>query len=78
MTIKKYKQLISGDASQNSTNTVVLAPDEGLKCVAILPGLGFYENSSSDECSSDSEIESKQCRIDMLGRKIVKKVENQS
>lgn len=70
--------LISGDASQISSTNSAVAPDTGLKCVAILPGLGCYENSSSDECSSDSEIECKQPRIDILGRKICKKVENQS
>lgn len=42
----------------------------GLKCVAILPGLGYYGDSSSDENSSDSEIESKPNKIDLLGRKI--------
>lgn len=44
-----------------------------LTCIGILPGIGFYTESSS-ECSSDSECE--QCpkpQVDILGRKIVKK-----
>lgn len=43
-----------------------------LKCVAILPGLGSYDESSDSDCSSDSEHDS-DCRgkkIDMLGRVI--------
>lgn len=46
-----------------------------LKTVAILPGLGNYDDSTSDEeTSSDSSIDSDaQPKLDLLGRKICKK-----
>nr|CAH7737971.1 unnamed protein product [Callosobruchus chinensis] len=69
---------LEGEAHGKGDNNVVvpqgavLVPQSGMKCVAILPGLSCYEDSSSDN-SSDSEIESKPvCKIDLLGRKIVK------
>lgn len=37
--------------SKSSVNNV------GLTCIGILPGLGCYSDSSSDECSSDSEFD---------------------
>lgn len=51
------------------------SPEEkaGLKCVAILPGLGCYNETTSDENSSDSEIEQSPSKMDILGRKIVHK-----
>jgi hypothetical protein len=48
-------------------------PSSGLKCVAILPGLGCYNESTSDENSSDSEVEHSSSKMDILGRKIVNK-----
>lgn len=42
-----------------------------LKCVAILPGMGSYDDSSDSDCSSDSEHSG--CtgkKVDMLGRVI--------
>lgn len=73
-----YLQYILGDDSKISNDGENVIPTSGLKCVAILPGLGFYEDSSSDENSSDSEIEvSSIKKIDILGRKIEKK-ENDS
>ncbi|XP_011494978.1 PREDICTED: protein FAM192A [Ceratosolen solmsi marchali] len=43
-----------------------------LKCIAILPGLGSYDNSSDSECSSDEqESECKQIKLDILGRQIL-------
>ncbi|EFA06689.1 PSME3-interacting protein [Tribolium castaneum] len=47
--------------------------DSALKCVGILPGLGCYNESTSDENSSDSEVETTSAKIDILGRKITKK-----
>lgn len=44
----------------------------GLTCIGILPGLGHYNDSSSDN-SSDSEIDTGPSKIDLLGRKIQKK-----
>lgn len=44
----------------------------GLTCIGILPGLGYYNDSSSD--SSDIENESPvKIQTDILGRKIIKK-----
>ncbi|XP_030763421.1 PSME3-interacting protein [Sitophilus oryzae] len=60
-----------GDASNDSQGGNVNG--SALKCVAILPGLGCYDDSSSDEDSSasdNSEIESRS-RMDLLGRKII-------
>lgn len=49
-----------------------------LTCVGILPGLGCYNDSSDSELSSDSEQEAQaQIRIDMLGRKIIKKKQDE-
>ncbi|KAJ8928210.1 hypothetical protein NQ314_019274 [Rhamnusium bicolor] len=62
----------SGDKSSDTNDAVNVRPNSGLRCVAILPGLGHYEDSSSD--SSDSEIESSpNSKIDILGRKIERK-----
>lgn len=44
----------------------------GLTCIGILPGLGHYDDSSSDN-SSDSETDTGPPKIDLLGRKIEKK-----
>lgn len=45
-----------------------------LTCIGILPGLGCYNDSSSDEDSSDSEAETQVSAVmDILGRKIQKK-----
>ncbi|KAG5865936.1 hypothetical protein JTB14_011970 [Gonioctena quinquepunctata] len=45
-----------------------------LKCVAILPGLGCYQDSSEEDSSSDSEEDSKASRTtDLLGRKVDRK-----
>ncbi|KAJ8924375.1 hypothetical protein NQ315_007171 [Exocentrus adspersus] len=64
---------------ENKVLNGVAAPASGLKCVGILPGLGCYENSSSDENSSESDIEiSSVKKIDILGRKIVEKKESDS
>jgi hypothetical protein len=42
------------------------------KCIAILPGLGFYDDSSDSDCSSDEqESDCKQRKLDILGRQIV-------
>lgn len=62
----------------NDTKVLVLPEDTevqtgALKCVAILPGLGSYDDSSDSDNSSDSEPETtcKQVKIDMLGREIL-------
>ncbi|KAF7266440.1 hypothetical protein GWI33_020233 [Rhynchophorus ferrugineus] len=72
---KQQKQISSSPTGQGDSvsQTSVSQERPALKCVAILPGLGCYEDSSSDENSSDSdnsEIETRS-RIDLLGRKII-------
>lgn len=46
-----------------------------LTCIGILPGLGCYNDSSDSEISSDSDQDTSQVKLDMLGRKIKKKTE---
>lgn len=58
---------VSETVSSDSVQVVV--PGSALKCVGILPGLGSY-SESSDEHSSDSEIESGPSKLDLCGRKI--------
>lgn len=55
-----------------SHNEVKKVPS--LTCIGILPGLGCYNDSSSEEDSSDSEVDVLvKDATDMLGRKIQKK-----
>lgn len=49
----------------------IIAPQSGLKCIGVLPGIGCY-TESSDENSSDSEIEASPKQIDLVGRQIKK------
>ncbi|KAF5304790.1 hypothetical protein FQR65_LT07807 [Abscondita terminalis] len=63
---------------QETSSKNMLNRNTGLTCVGILPGLGYYEESSSDECSSDSDDDSavestKVAKFDLIGRKIVTK-----
>lgn len=62
---------VNCDNSGSNQCTKVINPP-AFKCVAILPGLGSYEDSSSDENSSDSEsseIDTSGSSTDLLGRK---------
>lgn len=52
---------------ENKTSSKV--HESAFKCIGILPGLGHYNDSSSDR-SSDSEPEVVAPKIDLLGRKI--------
>ncbi|XP_033211875.1 PSME3-interacting protein isoform X2 [Belonocnema kinseyi] len=47
--------------------------NKNMNCIGILPGLGFYANSSDSDCSSetDEEPDCKKIKYDILGRKIV-------
>lgn len=47
--------------------------DRNMQCIGILPGLGFYANSSDSDCSSDTDEEQdrKKMKYDILGRQIV-------
>lgn len=47
----------------------------GLKCIAILPGIGSYTESSDSEASTDTDDHDhdKNSLVDLCGRKILKK-----
>ncbi|CAG9862109.1 unnamed protein product [Phyllotreta striolata] len=61
----------SVEASEEKPMRNQAAPDTGLKCIAILPGIGCYDDSSSDDDSSESDVDSRCVRkIDLLGRKV--------
>ncbi|CAG9820354.1 unnamed protein product [Phaedon cochleariae] len=70
----------SSQAMDNKTEDKKNEPNPGdtmmpsnatIECVAILPGLGFYKDSSSEDNSSESEEEScPVARRDLCGRKI--------
>ncbi|XP_072379766.1 PSME3-interacting protein [Diabrotica undecimpunctata] len=72
--VKKQAIIDVDDKSTLNTKTPITeeASNTGLKCVAILPGIGCYQDSSSEnDDSSDSDEEPTPCRrIDLLGRKI--------
>lgn len=79
--VKKRKLEESQDADKesakkrNETNAQTKG-NGGLTCIGILPGLGCYADSSSDECSSNSDDDiddKKQIKYDLIGRKIVEK-----
>ncbi|CAH1107630.1 unnamed protein product [Psylliodes chrysocephalus] len=74
---QKRKISESGDDSIEVTKKKLsIEVDTGLKCIAVLPGIGCYEASSSDEDSSESDIDCKPLnKIDLLGRKLEKKEE---
>ncbi|XP_001606256.1 PSME3-interacting protein [Nasonia vitripennis] len=75
---KTSEQSSEKQAKKNNETKVLVPPEDtevqtgALKCVAILPGLGSYSDSSDSDNSSDSEQETtcKQVKIDMLGREI--------
>lgn len=64
----------AGDVKDANNVTGNEITEGTMKCIAILPGLGNYSESSS-EYSSDSEAEVIQIssHLDILGRKLVKK-----
>lgn len=79
-TDEKSEDTPSKQLRKGSITEVTLPADNpelqigALKCVAILPGLGSYDDSSDSDCSSDSEEESSGCqqqKLDILGRQIV-------
>lgn len=48
-------------------------PNSDLKCIAILPGIGCYDDSSSSESSNESslqEAENTTTQFDLCGRQI--------
>ncbi|KAK9880492.1 hypothetical protein WA026_011733 [Henosepilachna vigintioctopunctata] len=66
------KDLIDESVKDEPVSKVqLLVPQNDLKCIGILPGLGSY-TESSEESSSDSEIDLSSSKIDLLGREIRK------
>ncbi|XP_063987314.1 PSME3-interacting protein [Diachasmimorpha longicaudata] len=59
---------------ETTQNGTTLSPKmhhpSAFKCIGILPGLGFYNDSSDSDCNSDSEPETGRPKYDILGRKI--------
>lgn len=48
-----------------------------LKCIGVLPGIGPYTDSSSED-SSESEVEISPSKVDLIGRRIPKKDKEQN
>jgi len=63
------------NAKENTCSTSGILDRGALKCVAILPGIGRYKESSDSEMSSDSEEEISNDIYDLCGRKKIKKCE---
>ncbi|EDW48318.1 PSME3-interacting protein [Drosophila sechellia] len=61
------------DKTTNTTLTTNKYNQGALKCIAILPGIGSYTESSDSEASTDEEEPSICSRTDLCGRKIPKK-----
>lgn len=66
---KPLKQAKVCDSSESDCKKDV---NGELKCIGVLPGIGPYTDSSSED-SSDSEVETSPSKIDLIGRKILKK-----
>lgn len=49
-----------------------------MTCIGILPGLGCYNDSSESEMSSESDLECQPVSLDLLGRKIIKKKQDEA
>lgn len=66
---EKRKQ---NNVNESGDNQTILFQSSALKCIAILPGIGDFDDSCS---SSDESIEIFGYKVsyDLLGRKIVKK-----
>ncbi|EDV37026.1 uncharacterized protein Dana_GF11643 [Drosophila ananassae] len=61
-------------AATAATTLITDKYDQGaLKCVAVLPGIGSYTESSDSEASTDSDEHDHCSRTDLCGRKIPKK-----
>ncbi|XP_017124530.1 PSME3-interacting protein [Drosophila elegans] len=64
----------SEKATTNTTLTTNKYDQGALKCIAVLPGIGSYTESSDSEASTDDEEPVDLCsRTDLCGRKIPKK-----
>jgi len=66
----------SKEPAEKTTNTTLTTNkyNQGaLKCIAVLPGIGSYTESSDSEASTDEEEPDLCSRTDLCGRKIPKK-----
>lgn len=67
----------NNEASQKKETNIVTTSEPILKCIGILPGLGYYTgNSSSDSDAESSDIEEvvyEKVQYDLAGRKIEEK-----
>ncbi|XP_016947255.1 PSME3-interacting protein [Drosophila biarmipes] len=64
------------ETAEKTTNTTLTTDkyNQGaLKCIAVLPGIGSYTESSDSEASTDEEEPDTCSRTDLCGRKIPKK-----
>lgn len=71
---KSVKQIKTSNGDSEIVDNSV--ENSGLKCIGLLPGIGPYTDSSSED-SSDSEIEVRPLNTDLLGRKITVKKDNE-
>lgn len=71
---KNGKSETEENEEQNPKRQQSKSANIGLRCIGILPGMGCYSDSSSDECSSDdSDAGCEKVSTDFLGRKLQKK-----
>lgn len=69
---KPAKQIKVSGADGDGESESVSVENNGLKCIGVLPGIGPYTDSSSEE-SSDSDLETSSIKMDLVGRKLLKK-----
>jgi hypothetical protein len=77
--IKRKAQQTSESDEPSAKRPMAVVPS-AMKCLAVLPGLGAYDSSdeNSDDSSDFSEEFAAHGRIDLTGRKIKKKREDES
>ncbi|XP_055371166.1 PSME3-interacting protein [Condylostylus longicornis] len=71
------KRKPENDIEKTTANMANTADKGALKCIAILPGIGRYKESSDSEMSSDSDEEISNEKYDLCGRKKQKKCEQE-
>lgn len=63
------------NVDESGDNLKMIFQRSALMCIAILPGMGDFKNSSSSSSSDESHYSSEyEITHDLLGRKLVKKV----
>lgn len=70
----KQVKVCNGETAEGDTNT---NGGGGMRCIGILPGIGPYTDSSSEQ-SSDSEMEMNPPKTDLIGRKISSKKDKEA